>query len=793
MQITFTCPNCQTNLEIPAENMGKDIECPSCTVVTSIPRQEPGPGTTIGGFYIKSLIGVGGMGNVFLATQLSMDRDIALKVLSAAVTRDPEDLERFMHEVRMTAKLEHPNIVSAYEAGEDNAYYYMAMAYVNGLPLDRRIQNSDHHRLEEKDALRITKKIASALSYAWNEYGMLHRDVKPENILLDTYGEPKLADFGLSRTHQQAKKVTSHGTIMGTPNYMSPEQMDDLSNADKRSDIYSLGATLYQMLTGQIPFEGSNVLKTFQLIATESLDDPRKYNPKISLQCIKLLEKMLARDPGDRYQTWNDVLADITLALSNKQITTPRLSEGESVIDTITISAKKTNVTPRKPTAPAPSGTKLGIIITTVIIILGVGLIKIADVQKEKKTKRQQQATINAQLEIATEKKAILRKRYNDIVQYIADNPDNYSGCFIKLKQALKSNLAGTIYENKIQQQLNSIIAEHNNKINVVWNTLRQQAQKLFDAGQVNKAIQLLRSYTGEYEIEIKEKRDALATTLEKKIQDQIVSTNTNDEKSCEAIGIALDSLADALIAMDFKSATTIIAETDSSYFPAKSVAKWRKIKYNIHDVSNSQRIIAASFQADIGKDIYVSLKVGKLPKLRITSISADTIYARSIAAGREYKFSINKISEIEYFKRLGSRESAGLNIMRGVLSYNAGSQVSANKYFANANCPLSSVLAEKIKILAAEKIADQKQPKVNIFEQSAEENYLKLLVLLKLEHTKDDPWQTITFLESAQYGTATLHRLSQMLNRYNSEYKYSKFAMKNIDVLKAMGKLCAK
>lgn len=790
MQITITCPNCQTNLEIAAESMGNDVECPSCKTVITVPRQEPGPGTTIGGFYIKSLIGVGGMGNVFLATQLSMDRDVALKVLSAAVTKDPEDLERFMNEVRVTAKLEHQNIVSAYEAGEDAGYFYMAMAYVNGMPLDQKIQKSNKHFLEEKEALRIIKKIALALSYAWNEYGMLHRDVKPENVLLDTNGEPKLADFGLSRTHQQSKRVTSHGTIMGTPNYMSPEQMDDLANADKRSDIYSLGATLYQALTGKIPFEGSNVLNTFKLIATESLVDPRKYNKSISLQCIKLLEKMLARDPVDRYQTWKGVITDITLILNGKLITTPRLIKGKSVIATITAPPKKINLQQKKTVTPPPSGEKIGIIIATIAVlaVLAFGLIKISAVQKEKNIKRQRIALINARKTALAEKEAILRERYKNVIQYLSDNPDNYSGSVIKLKQALKSGLSGTVYEEKIQAKLAAIVADHDAKVDIVWNTLRQHAQEVFDSGEVDEAIRILRSYTGKYAVEIKEKRYARATELEKYVERQIVSYNKNDKKARQVIDLAFESLADALIAMDFATATVIITNTDSSYFPSKSAAKWKKIKENTTAIINTCGTVASSFRDDIGKTIRVSFKNGKTLEIRVTRVSANTIYASGVAAG---SFNINDISEREYFKRLGSRKSSSMDIMRGILSYNAGLHSSAQKYLSNANCPLGDIIAKKTKDLAATQLPNRQQQQKYMLEKNAKRDYYRILKMFRLERTETNPEQTIVFLKSAKYGNLTIQRIKKELRIYNAKYKDTEFAIAHTDVLNAMEICC--
>lgn len=786
MQITFTCPNCQTNLEIAADNMGTDIECPSCGVAVSVPNQEPGPGTTLGGFYLKSLIGVGGMGNVFLATQLSMDRDVALKVLSAAVTRYPEDLERFMNEVRMTAKLEHPNIVSAYEAGEDNGYYYMAIAYVNGLPLDQRINNSKNHRLEEKESLQLIKKIALALAYAWNEHGMLHRDVKPENILLDTNGQPKLADFGLSRSHDKSKRITSRGTIMGTPNYMSPEQMDDLASADKRSDIYSLGATLYQMLTGKIPFDGQNILKTFKMISSDSLADPRKYNTSISLQCIKLLEKMLAREPEDRYQTWKDVLSDINLILHNKKITRPRLAAGKSVIKAVVRKSKSIPTSKEPEPTSSPAG-KIGVLLVVVVVLVGLvfGLGQMFTAQKEKEIRRQRLARESAQKAAVAEQEAILRERYDDVVQYLANNSDNYNGCVVKLKRALKSSLVGTIYEDKIRQKLAVIISEHDSAVTKVWKTLNQHAQEKFDAGKVDEAIRMLRSYTGRYAVEIKEKRYAKAIELEEEAQKQVVNHKKNSKKACIVIDTVLDSLADALIDMDFDLANNIVAKVDSSYFPEESMERWKKIKVHVAAVTASRRTVVSSFFAGRRKIIKVALKNGDSLRLRVIRISENTIYALNIGSGKEFRFDLSDLSEIEYFRRLGSGKSAGLEIVRGILSHKAGLYASAQKYFISANCELGGVIAEKTKAIATIKSSDAT---LKSLEQKAQSDYCRILRILRLEYTRNSPEKTINALTSASPGKLTLLRLKKELFIYNSKYKDTKFLSAHIDVLKGIG-----
>ena len=775
MQITFTCSNCQTALEVAASDSGKGVECPSCKVATTVPRQEPGPGTTIGGFYIKSLIGVGGSGNVFLATQLSMDRDVALKVLSAAVTKDPEDLERFMNEVRTTARLEHPNIISAYEAGEDDGYYYMAMAYINGLPLDQKIKYSENGYLPEKKALGVTKKMALALSYAWTEHDMLHRDVKPENILLDTKGEPKLADLGLSRTSQQTKKVTSHGTIMGTPNYMSPEQIDELSKADLRSDIYSLGASLYQMLTGKIPFESDSTLGTFKLIATTSLINPRRYNKKISSSCIKLLEKMLARNPKDRYQTWKDVLTDLTQALHGRQIATPKLPAGKSALSSASIAfaekrpsksvrskpgkasrikptavkkkkvalvnsvteekthtpikiispvkaasmpnqtAPRIKTTPvaRSRTSPKMSsvkteaahsnGAKKWIIFASLVILIVVVCIltKMSAGQKAESIRRQRLRAVESHQASITEDQARLAERYNSLMKYVADNADNYGGCVVKLKRALRSNLADSIYADRIREKLDRIVTDRAAGVELVWNTLKQHSQELYDAGQVDEALHMLRSYAGKYAIDIKEKRYMYADSLEKKSEAQIRNSNAEKKKANGILDEAMKFISDALITMDLTLVSTLISQVDASGFPSQQAVSWREVSKNATDAVNSRWVVSSSFRSDKGKNVVVSLKNGNSQELRVTRISGNTVYASSSRRingdYKKYKFSINDISELEYLKRLGSKKSSGLDIIRGIITF-AESPEKAQKYFSSANCKLGNMVAAKIK-----------------------------------------------------------------------------------------------
>src|SRR5438270_2906617 len=212
-------------------------------------------GRALGGYQVLRRLGQGGMGQVYLAEQLSLKRKVALKILRADVASSPTSLQRFKAEAEAVARATHANIVQVYEFGESAGQHYMALEYVEGRNLREYLTRKGPPDVPL--ALAIMRQVAAALQRA-SELGIIHRDIKPENILLTRKGEVKVADFGLSRVlagDQQPLHITQSGVTMGTPLYMSPEQVEGLS-VDARTDIYSFGVTCYHMLSGEPPYRG---------------------------------------------------------------------------------------------------------------------------------------------------------------------------------------------------------------------------------------------------------------------------------------------------------------------------------------------------------------------------------------------------------------------------------------------------------------------------------------------------------------------------------------------------------
>jgi len=263
----------------------------------------------IPGFRILARLGSGAMATVFKARQESLDREVAIKVLPRKYSENREYVERFYKEGRAAAKLNHANIVQAIDVGEAGGYHYFVMEYVEGHTLYDDLTGG--RKLPEREALRIVLQIARALAHA-HERGMIHRDVKPKNIMITRDGRAKLADMGLARmaADEQAAQAEA-GKAYGTPYYISPEQIRGELDIDFRADIYGLGATLYHAVTGRVPFDAPSPAAVMHKHLKEPLTPPDHVNPELSLGLGEVVEVMMAKRREDRYASTRDLLADL--------------------------------------------------------------------------------------------------------------------------------------------------------------------------------------------------------------------------------------------------------------------------------------------------------------------------------------------------------------------------------------------------------------------------------------------------------------------------------------------------
>jgi serine/threonine protein kinase/Tfp pilus assembly protein PilP len=333
----FQCPFCRGVVAAENKQMGEEVQCGHCDEVVSVPNSRLATGAVVGDFALLEELGRGGMGVVYLAHQISLDRPAALKILQDTYANNAEFVVNFIKEARSAAKLNHPHIVQAYAVGEDEGIFYYAMEYIDGDTMKDVLKRDKVIPIDK--AVTIVQQIAEALDCAWKEEKLIHRDIKPDNIILAKNNRAKLADLGLSRV---AGDIEDEGDeIMGTPQYISPEHLTG-APMDVRSDIYSLGATFYQFVTGRFPYEGRNANEIARKHLEATLVAPQLVNPDVPEAIGQIIMKMMKKNINERYQNAEELVEDLRLFRRGKLSTTgtapkvfspasvPKVKKGES-------------------------------------------------------------------------------------------------------------------------------------------------------------------------------------------------------------------------------------------------------------------------------------------------------------------------------------------------------------------------------------------------------------------------------------------------------------------------------
>jgi serine/threonine protein kinase len=611
------------------------------------------PGTAVGGFKVLKLLGKGAWGHVYLAEQRSLKRDVALKVFFAELTPDEETIEEFVRETRLTASLDHPNIVTAYDAGEDTGVCYLAMTYIEGEDMAQYLDGKGI--VEETKALEIVAKVADALGYGWRKNNLIHRDVKPANIMLDHRGEPVLLDLGIAKSlSADAQRTIGSGYIVGTPDYMSPEQARGQADLDQRADIYALGATLYHFVTGQAPFAGESYMEIIQKQLSEPLVPPIEINPKLSQATNQLICQMLEKSPADRPADWEIVCQQVA-KVKKEGKKKPEQKKPAKKIRRKPVAEVPAEAEEEHEQAPPP--TSAGVPMLPVVILL-VGVIGVMlwasgiigpkpvviDPDQPPPPKRPTQAEVQAAAKAALDEQ---RAEFNEILAFAANNSPDYKEILNRLA-TLDGAVKDTTLKGEIKAQTSAVSEALNRRLKSIMKALDKKAEPFAESEEFGRAAEVYETYDDVLAAELKKELDSRAARYRK--EEQRVATR--EERAAEWEARLANKWGDAETQISTVRNDELLNLQPKKFngFLEEAIAVLsinRDIADSLRDqLGNPFSVVSASGASDdvvvlreVGEDTFVGEKeIEYLGKVHITYAIADLPTERKLAQFEEPK-----------------------------------------------------------------------------------------------------------------------------------------------------------
>ncbi|MEI6562692.1 MAG: serine/threonine-protein kinase [bacterium] len=704
------------------------------------------------GFTLIEKIGEGGMGQVWKARQLSLDRLVAIKLLPARLSHDPECIQQILQEARTAAKLKHSGIVHIYDASEQNGISFLVMEFVDGYNVGQWILRKKN--LSYKDALVVTEHVALALQYAWRTAGLIHCDIKPENIMVDQDGSIKVADLGLSLTKDTKASPQAPNEVTGTPGYISPEQVMGMTPLDCRTDIYALGCCLYQMVTGVRPFKQLPDSEAMDAQVTSQIPDPRDIIPDLPGSVCALIERMLVKDRDHRLKDWDVVVKEVHRIRKGWMPSTEMPAEGASTmrrrkVENAGSEEKDHGSKPPAASRPSPFW-MLGAVISA-FAVAGLWWLFQAPVSvKHSPVKFLPQAGVTNASVPAGERVHVVNK------------PLNYG----------------------------REIARENDQI-------KRTADKYCAEGNLTEGILWLENYTGRWSSETFSNRLTLAKSLK-----QLKAARDESEQAA-ACWKGFESNVTSCVFLGKYSAAHQIADAalaDEKLGPHRDEVT--AIHHILEDTGSLNDKVLQTFSTNVGNNVTLRLVRGTPLTGRLLGIRDRKLVVQTLDDAAQIYIRMEDLTPAERQARLFSLELPEVYLVRGVAAYNEGKAEEAGTLLARTDPALGALLigrlqAEAAAVAATSQAAIAQAAAVKAAIDAAMQDdpafiaFSGLMKMAGIEPGQYDfnVWKTA--IESLRMSPETARLVDRNMNGYLVTYGNSPFSETNADLILTFQSLC--
>ena len=659
------------------------------------------------GFEILDKIGQGGMASVWKARQISLDRVVAIKILSPRLACDPGDVERFRSEWLAAAKLKHSGIVQVYDASVHEGIYYLVMEHVAGYSVGEWTRRKKN--LSEEDTLLVAEHVARALQYAWNTAHLIHCDIKPDNIMLDADGTIKVTDLGLARTIGAMITHAGANDIAGTPNYMSPEQSSGAKDLDCRTDIYSLGASMYQMATGEMFFSRIDPAMVMEKQITDFVPDPITLSPQLSQPFCWLLDKMLVKDRNGRLSDWDAVLADIDRVRRKEWPAPPLPVDGASTIRRAAQRAKPRWLTSRRARERLRGLMWLAVALLAIATAALTAYLTWSQPRREEPPPRPVPTVPptpppkppDATPDPAQAKQKSAEDMYEFARAWAAQNQGRYDDAIDKFDKVARQT-QGTKYALIAADDIRRLRGEKQEAIRKVLADLKPRADALAAEKRFQDAAALFDNYNGPFASETTFDRRSAAQQYRDQAAAWEAAEHNADEQAQRKIQSLLLTVAQQLAKGNLPAALEETNKGLGDVQVQRRRGEVEPVRVLLERAATIDQRILESFVKQKDQEITVQLTSGS-KTLTVRDVKGNTINAvQRIEAGgaaavTAVPFTLDDLSPKERAQRMGADTAPEVALLKGVAAVQAKSFAAAKQAFAAMGTPLADLVSAAI------------------------------------------------------------------------------------------------